>query len=198
MTNFNISHVQKNEVDCAFDDMFSDLPELDQFEVKKQYIAADLLAILAFEGISKAALAENLGWHKSAVTRLFSGKSNPTVKTIWNLSEHLGYDFDITFRKHDQPSPLQPWHNCKTEQKRSLVQLTAQLLHFVEAQTPEQVKADLDEGIQKGDVYAIFSTTEKAKSDNSKPKQFLVEHHAPNTMSTIFNTNSQRTTVVTK
>jgi transcriptional regulator with XRE-family HTH domain len=198
MTKFNVSLTKTTEVESAFDDMFSDLPELDPFEIKKQYIAADLLAILAFERVSKKTLAEDLGWHKSAVTRLFSGKCNPTIKTVWSLSTYLGYDFDITFRKHHEPSNRQPWHTCEIAQRDRKALPPAQDLHFVEAQTPEQVKADLAKGIQKGDVYAIFKTPEKNKSKNLASEQFLVQHHVPNTVNTIFNSTSHRTTIVTK
>ena len=198
MSNSDVSVTKKNEVELISNDMFEDLPALDPFEVKKQYLAADLLAIVAFKGISKASLAENLGWHKSAVTRLFSGKSNPTVKTIWSLSTFLGYDFDITFRKHDQPSHPQPWHTCEVVSRNTPSQLTAQFLHFVEAQTPEQAKSDLNNGIQKGEVYAIFKTPEKNLSNNPKSEQILMQHKKSNIINTVFNNNPSRTTIVTK
>jgi transcriptional regulator with XRE-family HTH domain len=196
MTN-SIAKTNSNDVTSDFDDMFSDLPELDAFDVKKEYIGADLAALLAFSGVSKSVLAEELGWHKSAVTRLFSGKCNPTAKTIWSLSNYLGFDFDIAFRKHDQASLPQPWHACTSVSTHVRSVHAFSPLIFVKVQTPEEVKTDISNGVS---VYVSFTMPEVVKMKTISSTNFLLQEltspRVANTM--LLNNNMSRATLRAK
>jgi len=38
-----------------------------------------------------------------------SGENNLTIKTIWEFSSYLGFDYDVVFHSADQRRPQQPW-----------------------------------------------------------------------------------------
>lgn len=92
-----------------FDDMFSELPPIDPFLIKQTALAANLAALATHSGKNRTEIAEKIGWHKSALTRLLSGRGNPALKTIWDFASNLGYDFDIVFHNIENEAPKQPW-----------------------------------------------------------------------------------------
>lgn len=96
--------------------MFAELPALDHFWIKKDEVAAQLLGLMAHCGFNRASLAAELGWHKSRVTSVLSGKGNPTIRTIWELCRKLDYDFDLVFRTKDEARPDQPWDKAYCQQ----------------------------------------------------------------------------------
>lgn len=181
------------------DDIFADLPPQDAFDVKKQYIAADLIALLVSSGVNKTTLADKLGWHKSAITRLFSGKSNPTAKTIWSLSTYLGYDFDIAFRKPEDPPARQPWHHSAS--------VTSHVEHFPESnshifvkfQTPGQVNEDMKRGTPCR-AYIGITSVENTDIKTINPRMLIAEEdvNTINTRKLLLNKNMTRTTVRAK
>lgn len=91
------------------EDMFSELAPLDVLDIKKDRLATQLTALMIHSGKSRTEMAEALGWKKSRVTRVLSGRDNLTVKTVCEFSSCLGYDFDVIFHGVDEPSPRQPW-----------------------------------------------------------------------------------------
>lgn len=129
-------------------DLFAHLPADDPFNVKKDRLASELAALMSYCRKSRTSIADELGWKKSQVTRLLSGNQNPTLKTLWDFSSHLGYDFDIVFRSfQEQEENRQPWH------KSSVVDFIApnvenvfKFIHQVKVQTPIEVVKDCFEG----------------------------------------------------
>lgn len=142
-------------------DMFADLEPIDSFDVKKDEVAANLAALLALTGITRSEFAEKACWKKSRVTNVLSGKSNPTLRTVWEFCSRLGYDFDIVFRLFDEKRPSQPWQ--KTPQP--FVTLSNECISgknffgpTLHIQTPQEVARDFDTGNHKS-IYVSFAIT---------------------------------------
>lgn len=142
-------------------DMFAELEPVDPFYVKKDEVAANLAALLALTGTTRSELAERTCWKKSRITSVLSGKSNPTLRTIWEFCSRLGYDFDIVFRLFDEQRPSQPWQ--RTSQHRVTVsnEFNSNKSSFypvLHVQTPLEVARDFDTGNQKS-LYVSFAIT---------------------------------------
>lgn len=101
-----------DELDYDLPDMFADLPPLDPLDLKKDEIAANFAALMSFVGITRTQLADKLNCKKSRITQVLSGRANPTLSTLWELSSCLGYDFDIVFRSFEEKRYFQPWQNA--------------------------------------------------------------------------------------
>lgn len=140
---------------CDVDDLFSGLPPLDPFEVKKEHFATDLAALLVHSGISRSVACEKLGWHKSALARVLSGKGNPTVKTIWNLAHLAGYDFDLVFRRPEQQPAPQPWTCVNTMANVTNFATDNYEFYVLKVQTPEQVKSDMRSGTMSSMYFSV-------------------------------------------
>ena len=126
----------------AWEEIFADLPDLNDFdEYKKIEIAADMAALLVHSGHTRAEVARLLGWTRSRVTNVLSGDANPTLKTVFEFSRALGYDFDLTYRKSNVAPPHQPWVSNSKFDNISLV-----------LQSAHEVRSDFDKGLQR-DVY---------------------------------------------
>ncbi|MHB1656994.1 MAG: helix-turn-helix domain-containing protein [Burkholderiales bacterium] len=91
------------------EDIFSDLEPISAVEIKKDYLATQLAALMSFSGKNRSDMAEGLGWKKSRITRVLSGNENLTIKTIWEFSSYLGFDFDVIFHGPNDQRPKQPW-----------------------------------------------------------------------------------------
>lgn len=136
------------------DDIFFDLEPMDAFELKKDYLAAQLAALMSYSGKSRSVLADELGWKKSRITSVLSGRSNLTAKTIWEFASHCGYDFDVIFRAPDVKPSLQPWQIGKTRISTVLKNVTVPPDNFnhslgtvvIEIQSAEEVARDIAEG----------------------------------------------------
>jgi len=92
-----------------------------RFEIKAQDIAVDLARAVADSGMSRTQLADRLGWKASRVSRILSGSSNLTLRTIHQLTEAIGFEFDMVLRRPTQERSAQPWE--KAEQLASLQRL---------------------------------------------------------------------------
>lgn len=138
----NLLQQSKPEGESAWDAVFSDLPDLNEFEeFKKLEIAADLSALMVHAGVTRSQLARLLGWTRSRVTKVLSGDTNPTLKTVYEFSRALGYDVNLTYRRPvDDPVP-QPW----------MVELHAEKLVGT-LQTSTEVRADFASGLNY-DLY---------------------------------------------
>ncbi|WP_051156596.1 helix-turn-helix domain-containing protein [Herbaspirillum huttiense] len=155
----NSSNLPAEQAKRSDEDMFSNLPPLDGWQIKSEVIAANLAALIYHCGKSRAAIAEELGMHKSAVTRLLSGKNNTKLKTIWEITSHLGFDFDVVFHNASVPPPLQPWdHESPLEAESHYVQILTN--DFVPAkffdlqvQTQDEVVRDHVNGIGRERLY---------------------------------------------
>lgn len=87
-----------------------------KFDLKKGEIGADLASLIAFADLNQAQVATKLDWKESRVSRVLSGKENLTIKSIFDLTSTIDYEFDITFRKSGQSKPAQPWTQQYFEQ----------------------------------------------------------------------------------
>lgn len=102
-----------------FSDIWAAIEKPDPFVSKKDEVGTDLTMLLAHANISRTALADKSGWKKSRISRLLSGIENLTLRTIFELCQITGYEFDITFRKKTQAKPLQPWQRIEIVQNYS-------------------------------------------------------------------------------
>jgi len=97
----------KVNVDELFGELWAD--EEFQFQVKAQDVATNLARALAESGRSRASLAEALGWKPSRVTKVLSGESNLTLRTVYEVARAIGLDFDVVFRSRNAARATQPW-----------------------------------------------------------------------------------------
>ena len=110
MTNFTaLATTNQNDVQGNCFDAFSDIGPVDQFDLKKDHLGAQMGALMAFSGKNRSELMEILGWKKSRVSNVLSGKCNLTIKTVWEFASSLGFDFDVVFHASGDSPQIQPW-----------------------------------------------------------------------------------------
>ena len=63
----------------------------------KKIIADHLKSIIVHNGFNQNSLSELLGWKTSRMSKVLSGDSNLTLKTIFDICKALDFDFDIVF-----------------------------------------------------------------------------------------------------
>lgn len=85
----------KNELASLWEESLQDREF--RFELKAQEVAVHLASVVARSGITQKELAEKLGWKPSRVSKVLHGASNLTLKTLFQVCEALGIDFDIHF-----------------------------------------------------------------------------------------------------
>lgn len=66
-----------------------------RFEIKAQEVAVSLAKVFATTGLTQKELAQKLGWKPSRVSKVLHGASNLTLKTLFDVCEALGTDFDV-------------------------------------------------------------------------------------------------------
>mgnify|MGYP003584117598 FL=1 len=87
-----------------------DLAKLNAFKVRKKIIADHLKSIIVHNGFNQNSLSELLGWKTSRMSKVLSGDSNLTLKTIFDICKALDFDFDIVFFNKNYSRPFfQPW-----------------------------------------------------------------------------------------
>lgn len=133
------------------DDMFSDLPSLDPFDLKKEEVATQLAALMVHCNSNRSMLAERLDWKKSRLSQVLSGHGNPTVKTIFAFSRCLGFDFDLVFRGQDEIRPQQPWEEARAKTVRT-VGSTSSAEYTVVIQSP----AEIFENVARGTANQFY------------------------------------------
>ena len=101
-----------SQCDDELGDMFADLPELNALDIKKDEIATNLAALMSFSGVNRSSMAAFVQWQKSRITKVLSGRGNPTITTIWEFCTALGYDFDVVFRSPEEECVKQPWERA--------------------------------------------------------------------------------------
>ncbi|MBI5435914.1 MAG: helix-turn-helix transcriptional regulator [Nitrosomonadales bacterium] len=139
----------QNAAEDNFFDAFSDIGQVDPFELKKDHLGAQMAALMAFSGKSRSELTEILGWKKSRVSNVMSGKCNLTIKTIWEFASSLGFDFEVVFHTPCNSPQIQPWQIAQRE-----VALTFPL-PTIEVQTAFQVARDLMNGSYKALYFSV-------------------------------------------
>jgi transcriptional regulator with XRE-family HTH domain len=93
---------------ALFADLLADAPHF-KAELAKVAVAADLTVLLTQSGLTRAELAQRLGWSRARVTQVLSGQGNLTLETLHAVAEALGYAFDIVFRKPEEQRQAQAW-----------------------------------------------------------------------------------------
>lgn len=79
------------------------------FEAKAQDVAIELASAVQKAGFSRAELAKKLNWKPSRVTKVLTGSSNLTLKTIFQICRAIGLEFDVVLRKaHQQAEVVDP------------------------------------------------------------------------------------------
>ncbi|MCL5041534.1 MAG: helix-turn-helix domain-containing protein [Gammaproteobacteria bacterium] len=68
-----------------------------RFELKAQDVAVKLANAVALSGMTQKELADKLGWKTSRMSKVLHGASNLTLKTMFQVCEALGIDFDVHF-----------------------------------------------------------------------------------------------------
>lgn len=138
----------QNVVEDNFFDAFSDIGQVDPLELKKDHLGAQMAALMVFSGKNRSELMEILGWKKSRVSNVLSGKCNLTIKTVWEFASSLGFDFDVVFHALGDSPQRQPWN---IEQKA----FTWIPLPVIEMQTARQVACDLQGGNYKDYYFSL-------------------------------------------
>jgi transcriptional regulator with XRE-family HTH domain len=85
--------------------------EAARFELKKSEIGSEMASLLAFHEITRAKIANKLGWPESRLSKVLSGKENLTIKTIFEFCDAFGVEFDVIFRKLGGQRAPQLWEN---------------------------------------------------------------------------------------
>ena len=130
-----------DEGDDLFGDVFDDIGPPDLFGIKKEQVGTGLAALISYKKLSRADVVSNLGWKKSRISSVLAGKGNLTIKTIYEVSSFLGYEFDVIFRIPGSPRPLQPWQFSSMPQTISGVgSVTPSIIWAI--QSSEGVKND--------------------------------------------------------
>lgn len=80
-----------------------------RFEIKAQNVAIELVRAVNELGLTQAQLATKLGWKPSRVSRILHGATNVTLRTLFELTEAIGLEFDIIYRHVEQRRAAQPW-----------------------------------------------------------------------------------------
>lgn len=147
--------VVRNQRDSD-DDMFHDIEPVSALEIKKTEVATHLAALMSYKGKTRSGLATELGWNKSRMTKVLSGRENLTIKTIWEFSSQLGLDFSVLFQELDLPKPKQPWQIKKSENTTLPVNGMKTIVAPLEVQSAQEVAADFICGNQK-EYYFSFN-----------------------------------------
>jgi transcriptional regulator with XRE-family HTH domain len=88
-------------------------------EIAAVEVAANLALLLAHAKVSQTELADRMHWSPGRVSQVLSGRGNLSIQTIAAITQALGHQFDLTFRKGTESRAAQPWHKGK-EQKLEL------------------------------------------------------------------------------
>jgi transcriptional regulator with XRE-family HTH domain len=171
-TSTSLVTTQQSHALDDFSDIFSDLEPIAPFDLKKDYLAAQMAALLAYSGKSRADLVEELGWKKSRVSSVFSGKCNLTIKSIWEFSTFLGFDFDVVFRSSGELPLNQPWQIKEIE----VIPMNMKPVgDFIKIQSAREVAHDFLTGNQNA-IYVSVVPCQLTKSDHSTPYNLLKEN----------------------
>lgn len=144
--------------DGEFCDMFADLPAQDPYDIKKDHIAAELTALMVHSKKTRSEMATGLGWPRSRVTSVLSGKANLTVKTVYEFCSMLGYDVDLIYRRHNLMPSLQPWQS--EVEISSFKSVKNALPISVRIQTAQEVARDISRGASQTFYLSLGQATE--------------------------------------
>lgn len=73
------------------------------FEAKAQEVSTALASAVYRAGLNRAELAKKLDWKPSRVSKILTGNTNLTLKTIFQICQAIDLEFDVVLRKaHEQ------------------------------------------------------------------------------------------------
>lgn len=104
----------KTDIGSVFDNAWSDVDF--RFEIKAQEVATDLARALHESGMSRTELCEKLDWKPSRMSKVLGGGANLTLKTLHQLCEAIGMEFDLILRRPQQARSPQPWEERHLQQ----------------------------------------------------------------------------------
>lgn len=195
MNNPNALVASTDDASDEWEDMFSRLPQMDAFDLKKDQLAAEMAALMSFAGKNRSEMAESLNWEKSRVTRVLSGKANPTVKTIKEYCAVLGYDFDVIFRLPTEVRAKQPWQKASSVSVQLVPHRPLQDYEIrVDVQTASEVAIDLQRGhgkshyISLGDARPrpqVFNLEEVGSSPRLSAQTTFAKYHRLNVLDVV-------------
>lgn len=157
------NEIMVNEIDF-FEDLFN-FSDQDPVDVKKTSIASDFCSLLYHVELSRTELANKLEWKKSRLSKVLSGNENLTIKTMVELSQAMGYDFDINFHLSEAHRCLQPWEQNLLDDESSVSNLTKYYCANLELQSAMEVFNDISKGKQK-DLYWSLSLPIEHREDD--------------------------------
>lgn len=186
--------VQLNASEIDHFDIFSDLPPLDPFEIKKDEIATQLAALMSFAKKNRSTVASSLNWEKSRMTSVLSGKGNPTIKTIYEFCGSLGFDFDLVFRSPTEERPEQPWQKAIfNEILPARIQPEYHYADFtpvtVRLQTANEVAVDFFNGNSKEFYLSLDIASNLSMSEGMTSSVENLPSHTPMFLSSFPNTS---------
>ena len=155
-TSYPLAEVDK-EVDL-FGGLLDEVESTDPFEVKKDYLAVQMAALMSFAGKTRSEMGELLGWKRSRVTSVLSGRCNPTAKTIHEFSSRLGYDFEVIFKLAHEASARQPWAKAATSVLIEFNPPKDSFSRMLHLQTAPEVAADIAVGAEKSHYISLIGT----------------------------------------
>ena len=145
------------EVDL-FGGLLDEVEASDPFEVKKDQLAVQMAALMSFAGKTRSEMGELLGWKRSRVTSVLSGRCNLTAKTVHDFSSRLGYDFDVIFKLAHEASARQPWAKAATTVLIELKPPKDSFSRVLHVQTAPEVAADIAAGAEKSYYISLLGT----------------------------------------
>lgn len=156
--------IKKNEVrviSAIEDDLWGDTSHMSAFAIKKEEVAANLTALMVFCNRNRSYISSMTGWSRSRVTNVLSGDMNLTLKTLWEFTSALGYNFDIALRDENQTPANQPWIRkqkpIRAESSSYIVKSKQQAMRSILVQTSWQVASDLKSGIDRGLYFSVLT-----------------------------------------
>ena len=157
------NEIMVNEIDF-FDDLFN-FSDQNPVDVKKTSIASDFCSLLYHIEMSRTELAEKLNWKKSRLSKVLNGNENLTIKTMVELSQAMGYDFDINFHLSEIHRCLQPWEQNLLDDESSVSNLNKYHFSNLQIQSAMEVFNDISKGKQK-DLYWSLSLPIEHEEDD--------------------------------
>jgi transcriptional regulator with XRE-family HTH domain len=125
----SIMHATDHEITSLFASMWDDDEVV--FEAKAQDVAIALASAVETAGLTRAELAKKLDWKPSRVTKVLTGHSNLTLKTIFQVCHAIGLEFDVVLRKSNERAavidPVQ--HHALHQEAMTNLHKTRELLN---------------------------------------------------------------------
>jgi transcriptional regulator with XRE-family HTH domain len=83
------------------------IPSRRQTDTVQKALGAVVTSLRIKNGLSQAALADKLGYSASYISKLERGEMNPTLKTLFDLSDSLGIEPDVLVKT------MKRWFNTR-------------------------------------------------------------------------------------